>query len=216
MAIVYGLVSRGSTVFCEYTTQSGNFQQITRNILQQFDTSGDGKHSYTYDDHIFHMIVDHGIIYLAMASAEFERRVAFVFLEDIKERFEDKYSEVVATAVAYEMNKTFTKVLQERMEFYNENPEADKIRKVKGQVEEVKQVMTDTIDKILDRGDKIELLVDKSGELSEQANKFKKSSAQLQRRMWWNNFKLQAIMIGSGVIILMLIVMGSTKCFGHC
>ena len=94
------------------------------------------------------------------------------------------------SAVAFEMNKTFAKTLIDNMERYSnegaradtdagareassgvsdEQPRADdKIRRVRGEVEEVKQVMTDNIDRILERGDKIELLVDKSQDLSEQ------------------------------------------------
>lgn len=57
--------------------------------------------------------------------------------------------------------------------------------------------MSENIERILDRGDKIELLVDKSGDLSEQALKFKRSSKQLQRKLWWHNLKLQIIIVGS-------------------
>ena len=93
-------------------------------------------------------------------------------------------------AVAFEMNKTFAKTLIDNMERYSkpgasahtdagarevssevsdDQPGADdKIRRVRGEVEQVKQVMTDNIDRILERGDKIDLLVDKSQDLSEQ------------------------------------------------
>ena len=94
----------------------------------------------------------------------------------------------MATAVAFEMNKTFASVLTQQMDAFNAGPGpraeagardsglegrtggagADKIEKVRGEIEEVKQVMTDNIDRILERGDKIELLVDKSLDLSEQ------------------------------------------------
>ena len=91
------------------------------------------------------------------------------------------------------MNKTFSKTLVDDMHRYNSRNAAGaagggeeagaraagddlaeaggadaKIRKVKGEIEEVKQVMTDNIDRILDRGDKIDLLVDKSLDLSAQ------------------------------------------------
>jgi hypothetical protein len=92
------------------------------------------------------------------------------------------------------MNKTFSPVLAARMAHYNANPEADsKVKKVRGEIEEVRQVMVENIEAILERGDKIELLVDKSGDLSEQASKFKKSSIQLKRNMWWQQCRLQVL-----------------------
>mmetsp|Transcript_42458 Transcript_42458/g.85432 ORF Transcript_42458/g.85432 Transcript_42458/m.85432 type:complete len:220 (-) Transcript_42458:69-728(-) len=219
MSIVYSLISRGVTVFCEYTGQTGNFVQISRDILEKVEASNDSDptfNSYTYDDHVFHMIIHHGVYYVAMATKDLERRIAYAFLEDIKAKFDEKYSDVVNTAVAYEMNKTFGKVLVERMEFYNSNPEADKVRKVRGEVDEVRQVMVENIERILDRGDKIELLVDKSEDLSAQASKFKRSAGHLQRRMWWANCRVQTLIVGSVSVVILLIVLGATKCFGQC
>ena len=234
MPIVYSLIARGTTVFCEHTGDRGNFQQITRTILEKVDNSADAKHSYSYDDHTFHMIVEHGIIYLAMSTREFELSAAFGFLGQIKRQFDQRYQDIFSTAVAFEMNKTFNKVLTEQMDAYNNGgdvaaadssdrdggntiePARDKIDKVRAEIDEVRTVMTDNIDRILDRGDKIDLLVDKSEGLLEQASKFKKSSAQLQRKMWWANAKLQMCAAGGVTGALVVVVLSTTKCFGSC
>ena len=82
------------------------------------------------------------------------------------------------------MNKTFAKAMCDKVDHYNkqgsdleagvssdaEGRGAEKIQKVRGEIEEVKQVMTENIDRILERGDKIELLVDKSSHLQEQVS----------------------------------------------
>jgi hypothetical protein len=75
-SIIYCLVSRGTVVFCEHTGDRGNFQQVTRTILEKIDATEDAKHSYSYDDCTFHMVVEHGIIYLAMSDKDFDRQVA--------------------------------------------------------------------------------------------------------------------------------------------
>jgi len=86
--------------------------------------------------------------------------------------------------VAFEMNKTFAKAMSDKVDHYNtqgsdleagvaasaQGRGAEKIQKVRGEIEEVKQVMTENIDRILERGDKIELLVDKSSHLQEQVS----------------------------------------------
>jgi len=52
------------------------------------------------------------------------------------------------------------------MEAASANPqEFSKVAQVRQQVEEVKSVMMDNIEQVLDRGDRIELLVDKTEEL---------------------------------------------------
>ncbi|KAL5818582.1 hypothetical protein ACOSQ4_022424 [Xanthoceras sorbifolium] len=50
--------------------------------------------------------------------------------------------------------------------------EVSKLAKVKAQVSEVKGVMMENIEKVLDRGEKIELLVDKTENLLSQVSKY--------------------------------------------
>lgn len=60
-------------------------------------------------------------------------------------------------------------------EFYNTNPTSDNIAKVQSQIDTVKDVMIENIDRVLERGERIELLVDKTDRLNQQAFKFEKS-----------------------------------------
>ncbi len=40
--------------------------------------------SDTYDNHLFHIMIQNNLIYLAMTTNDFERRIAFAFLEKIR------------------------------------------------------------------------------------------------------------------------------------
>ena len=51
---------------------------------------------------------------------------------------------------------------------------------MKSQLGDVKHVMVESIEKVLERGEKIELLVDKTDRLNETAFRFEKSSRQLK------------------------------------
>jgi len=48
---------------------------------------------------------------------------------------------------------------------------------------------------VLERGERMELLVDKTDNLNQQAFQFKKKSTQLKRAMWWKNTKLMIMLI---------------------
>jgi hypothetical protein len=48
---------------------------------------------------------------------------------------------------------------------------------------------------VLSRGERIELLVDKTDAMSSQARAFRKRSQALRRRMWWRNTKLIALTV---------------------
>lgn len=55
--------------------------------------------------------------------------------------------------------------------------------------------MIKNVGEILSRGERIELLLDKTDNLSSQSNAFRKRTQQLRRKMWWKNTRLVALSI---------------------
>ena len=205
MTIVYALVARQRAVLAEHTTSSGNFLTVTRVLLAKIDSSSDSKMSYVYDSHIFHYVVDSGIIFLCMATEDTKRRVTFDFLEEIKALWRQSYSTVEQTALAFSLNDAFAPVLSAKMAYYSDTPDSGNIAMVQKRLDSVKEVMIENIDKVLDRGEKIELLVDKTEALNQSAYKFEKQSRNLQKDMWYRGLRNQLI-IG---FVLFLIVLFS-------
>ena len=77
------------------------------------------------------------------------RRIPFAFLDDIKEKFLSAYGPKAAQyAVAYEFNTEFSGVLQQRMRYFANDPNADTISRVHGGVAEVKNIMVENIEKV--------------------------------------------------------------------
>lgn len=58
---------------------------------------------------------------------------------------------------------------------------------------------------MLARGEKIELLVDKTDQLNRSAQKFQKSAKALKNVMWWKNVKMW-LLIGAVVVILIWLI----------
>jgi len=167
--------------------------------------------SYLYDKYIFHYIVADEITYLCMADESFGRRIPYAFLDNIKSRFVSSYGENAKTAMAYGMNADFARVLQIQMNFYSKDPEADRITKVRGEIDEVKSVMVANIEKVLERGEKIELLVEQTEALQHNAFEFKKGSTQLKRAMWWKNMKITIILI---LVVLAVVYLAAALACG--
>ena len=55
---------------------------------------------------------------------------------------------------------------------------------------------------ILDRGERIELLVDKTDHLQSESFAFRRDARRLETKMWWRNTRLQ---IGLGVLFLLVV-----------
>ncbi|XP_075616387.1 vesicle-associated membrane protein 4 isoform X2 [Balearica regulorum gibbericeps] len=85
-------------------------------------------------------------------------------------------------------------------------PRNDKIRHVQNQVDEVIDVMQENITKVIERGERLDDLQDKSESLSDNATAFSNRAKQLRRQMWWRGCKMKAIIALVAVILLLVII----------
>jgi vesicle-associated membrane protein 7 len=104
------------------------------------------------------------------------------------------------------MNEDFSRTLSNLMDYYSKNTESDQMTHVKSEIDSVKNIMVDNIDKMLERGERIELLVDKTENLQSNAFRFKKQSTALKRAMWWKNLKLTLVIVFVVLVVIYFIV----------
>mmetsp|Transcript_35574 Transcript_35574/g.42843 ORF Transcript_35574/g.42843 Transcript_35574/m.42843 type:complete len:253 (-) Transcript_35574:708-1466(-) len=216
MTLIYAFVARGATVLAEYTTYSGNFSTIAIQCLQKCPET-DSKFTYTCDGHTFNYLVDSGYTFLVVADGDVGRQLPFSFLARVAEDFNRKYGPRALDAMANSLDREYGPALKEHMAFCTEHPEEmNKVAMVQKQVQEVKNIMMDNIEKVLDRGEKIELLVDKTEELRFKADNFHKTGKQLRRKMWWNNLKMKMAFIF--VVLAVIFIIFCSVCFsgGNC
>ena len=81
-------------------------------------------------------------------------------------------------------------------------------------VSEVKEIMMQNIEKVLDRGEKLELLVDKTENLRYQADQFQKGGKALRNKMWWQNVKMK-LMVALIVSIVIVVRMPVRTAYMH-
>ncbi len=79
------------------------------------------------------------------------------------------------------------------------------------QVSEVKNIMMENIEKVLDRGEKLEVLVDKTESLRYQADQFQKSGKALRNKMWWQNIKMKLLV--ALILSIVIVVIFCFACF---
>lgn len=89
---------------------------------------------------------------MCMSDELNKHRIPYAFLNDMKTRFWAQYGrEDPLQAIAFSYNEEFSKVIEERMNYYN-SEDADKsidnIGAVKSQIEDVKNVMVQNIEKV--------------------------------------------------------------------
>ena len=205
--IIYAIVLRDpDVVLTEYSKAQGNFPQITRNILSKVPRSG--KFSYTYNEsYTYHYNSENNFLFMCLADSAFTKRVAFLFLEDIKTKFFEKYSKIANTVISFGVHSEFVEVLKARMHFFNTDTNVDKITALRASVDQAKNIMVENIDKVLARGEKVELLVKKTEFMSEQAVTMKKRAIVVKRHMWMQNIRMYAVCGCLLVLLLLMILM---------
>ncbi|XP_010421024.1 PREDICTED: vesicle-associated membrane protein 714-like [Camelina sativa] len=207
MAIIYAAVARGTVVLAEFSAVTGNTGAVVRRILEKLSPeTADERLCFSQDRYIFHILRSDGLTFLCMANDTFGRRIPFSYLEDVHMRFMKNYRKVAHQAPAYAMNDEFARVLHQQMEFFSSNPSVDTLNRVRGEVSEIRSVMVENIEKIMERGDRIELLVDKTATMQDSAFHFRKQSKRLRRALWMKNAKLLVLLTCLIVLVLYIII----------
>jgi vesicle-associated membrane protein 7 len=87
MSIKYCVIARRTTVLAEYATEDGALD-VTRVLLGNITTNADDKQSFKHGERdAYHYIVNDGITYMCKTDAAAKLRVAFAFLDDVKQLF---------------------------------------------------------------------------------------------------------------------------------
>ncbi|KAK4279504.1 hypothetical protein QN277_011278 [Acacia crassicarpa] len=220
--LIYSFVAKGTVVLAEHTTYTGNFSTIAVQCLQKLP-SNSSKYTFSCDGHTFNFLIDNGFVFLVVADESVGRGVPFIFLERVKDDFNQIYGSSIKNSddaaladeddlfedkfgIAYNLDREFGPRLKEHMQYCTNHPEEiGKLSKVKAQITEVKGIMMDNIEKVLDRGEKIELLVDKTENLQFQADSFQRQGRTLRRKMWLQNLHMK-LMVGGGILILIIVL----------
>ncbi|XP_047981317.1 vesicle-associated membrane protein 727-like [Salvia hispanica] len=224
--LIYSFVAKGTVVLAEHTPYSGNFSTIAVQCLQKLP-SNSSKYTYSCDGHTFNFLLDSGFVFLVVADESMGRSIPFVFLERVKDDFKQRYGASIKSddphpladdededdllfedrfSIAYNLDREFGPQLKEHMQYCMNHPEEmNKLSKLKAQITEVKGIMMDNIEKVLDRGEKIEILVDKTDNLQFQADSFQRQGRQLRRQMWLQNIRMKAMIAGAVIVLLCLL-----------
>ncbi|XP_077417716.1 vesicle-associated membrane protein 8 [Vanacampus margaritifer] len=86
----------------------------------------------------------------------------------------------------------------------------DKMESLRNQVDDVKGVMTQNVDRILARGERLDDLMGKSEDLQDGAKHFKHTSHKVARSYWWKNVKLVVVIVVIVLIIVLIIILLAT------
>ena len=143
-----------------------------------------------------------------VAQAELGRRIPFAFLLDLKKKYLAQYppqSTSFQSLPAYG-TAAFNSTLKTMLQQYNVAPPGDALSNARKEIDSVKDIMTENIERVLERGERIDLLVDKTDKLGGSARDFRVRSRGLRRQMWWKNVRIMVLLCVVVVFLIYLFV----------
>ena len=182
----------------------------------------DTRVSYQFESSFYHFLVENEIVYLCITDSTYQGRTVFGFLGDVRDKFKSQFAGSdkkypAKTELTPKNCNKFNAVLFAESKTYNDNPEADKIGRIKEQIDSVKQVMLENLDNVIERGERIENLCDKTEQLKEEAIGFHSNARTLKRRMIMRNVKICIAIIGLlGILALVISFIACGINFSKC
>ncbi|KAG6887658.1 hypothetical protein C0992_011302 [Termitomyces sp. T32_za158] len=142
-----------------------------------------------------------------MADDAAGRRMPFAFLADLQRKFTAAPSSSSSDEIpAYGLQGSFGHTISALLHQYNTSPPVDELTRARSELDQVKDIMVQNVEQILSRGERIELLVDKTDVMAGQATAFRRGARTTRRQMWWRNQKVLALSVVVGLIILWIVV----------
>jgi synaptobrevin family protein YKT6 len=133
------------------------------------------RQSVEHEGHVVHCYVrSDGLGGTVTTDQDYPARVAFVLLGQMLDDFTQEHGDSWKTVMQPE-SVIFPKA-DEYLQKYQDPSEADKVTKIQKDLDETTQILHKTIDSVLERGVKLDSLVDKSNDLSLQSKLFYKQA----------------------------------------
>ncbi|GIY31865.1 vesicle-associated membrane protein 714 [Caerostris darwini] len=210
--IIYAAVAKSGTVLVSSQRVDGDYETEVNSFLPNVPVENNTKSCFVSGIYTYHVLIEDLLIYICVAETNFGKNVPFSFLGEIKNRFTSGSLAIRAlTASEHEFDRDFSYVLKDQMIKYSTNAPVDGIGKVQKQVAEVMTVMSNNIEKVVDRGERLESLLDKTYDLEASAGHFQSTAKKVRRHMWCKNVKTWIILIVIASIVITLIVLLATK-----
>jgi len=169
------------TMACDLSSYGFFQRQSVREMLTFFSktftkrTDVGQRQSIEHESYVVHCYVrSDGLGGTVISDQEYPTRVAFVLLTQLLDEFTQAQGNSWK-AVTQQESVTFPPI-EEYLQKYQDPASADKVTKIQKDLDETTQILHKTIDSVLERGVKLDNLIERSDDLSKQSKMFYKQA----------------------------------------
>ena len=205
--ILYCLVARSEVVLCDYILRSNsNLYSVAQDGLSQFQKSYSIGPTIVVGEYELHALRDQDFMFLCITNpiSASQKPSVFNMLNRVKQQFDQMELRPRGhVSQAYELRQDFAHVLKGLMEecTYGDS----KVQDLATKTHAVKDQMVQNIQRMQERGERLDELSESTELLNRSAIEFKRGSSQLQRKLFWRHCRLCCIL--TTIIIVILVVL---------
>jgi len=193
MSILYAAVAVNNAVTAEHPEkQYPDLAAVCARIVAQVPLNENRRKTFEEPAHKFHYISNADRVVICAAHKDAALRRCYAFLDGLQKGLTPD-------------NRNAKKLLVEQMAYHN-NPANDKLDNLKGELNQVTEVMAENIERVLKRGQDLDAMANKSEELAEGAAQFSSQARRLRRAHCRKHAKLIALITLVVIILIIILV----------
>ena len=172
------------------------YKSQARQILKKLTASSPTKCSIESGPYTFHYVIADGICYLAMTHKSYPKRLIFQYLSEISREFIEEVardaggdwrSAIETVGRPYAFIK-FDKTLQRKRKDYANPGDRANQSKIDSELADIHNIMKRNIDEVLNRGERLDHLVDSTANLKNEASKYKWGAKKFHAMAVWQQY----------------------------
>ncbi|KAK9030929.1 hypothetical protein V6N11_032332 [Hibiscus sabdariffa] len=159
--------------------------------------------------YVFHYIIEGRVCYLTMCDRSYPKKLAFHYLEDLKNEFERVNGAHIETAARPYAFIKFDTFIQKTKKLYQDTRTQRNITKLNDELYEVQQIMTRNVQEVLGVGEKLDQVSQMSSRLTSESRIYADKARDLNRQALIRKWAPVAIVLG---VVFLLFWVKSKLC----
>ncbi|KAG5387282.1 hypothetical protein IGI04_038752 [Brassica rapa subsp. trilocularis] len=146
--------------------------------------------------YVFHYIIEGRVCYLTMCDRSYPKKLAFQYLEDLRNEFERVNGPNIETAARPYAFIKFDTFIQKTKKLYQDTRTQRNIAKLNDELYEVHQIMTRNVQEVLGVGEKLDQVSEMSSRLTSESRIYADKAKDLNRQALIRKWAPVAIVLG--------------------
>ena len=196
-ALLSCIVSKGSTILAQYRVTVGAYTEVIPLVLARLKVNQE-RECFTHNDLVYSCLTKQGFTILGVSKSSLE---VYNCLQNVMEKFLIQFGRR-GNGGPFSLHTEFSPIMAREVDMFNRPHRPDKLASLHDEISQVYDTMVDNINVIIARGERMELLVDKTDKLSANSVSFVKTSKTVQKSILR---KHMCVTIGTAVAVIILL-----------